>query len=41
MVLQLKVSLVGMKPPVWRRLLVDENMTFHELHQALQVAFEW
>ncbi|WLR41541.1 plasmid pRiA4b ORF-3 family protein [Bacillus carboniphilus] len=41
MILQLKVSLKDMKPPVWRRLQVDEKMTFYDFHDALQIAFEW
>lgn len=41
MILQFKVSLMGMKPPVWRRLQVDGDMTFYEFHKVLQAAFEW
>jgi hypothetical protein len=28
-------------PPVWRRLLVDENTTFHDFHVIIQIAFDW
>jgi hypothetical protein len=41
MILQLKVSLKGATPPVWRRFLVGGEMTFHQLHEILQVAFDW
>jgi hypothetical protein len=29
------------KPPVWRRVIVDEKMTFHELHEVIQRVFGW
>ena len=38
---QLKVTLVGSKPPIWRRLAVPGDFTFEELHGAIQVSFEW
>jgi hypothetical protein len=41
MVFQLKIMLKGSKPPIWRRLEVRDTMTFYELHQAIQIAFEW
>ncbi|WLR41542.1 plasmid pRiA4b ORF-3 family protein [Bacillus carboniphilus] len=41
MILQLKVTLKYMKPPVWRRIQMDENMTFYDLHKILQIAFNW
>jgi hypothetical protein len=40
-VLQLKVSLKGSRPPIWRRLEVPATITLDELHQVIQVAFEW
>ncbi len=40
-ILQIKVSLSGLRPPVWRRLLVDESMTFEKLHIVIQVAMGW
>ncbi|MDX5400093.1 MAG: plasmid pRiA4b ORF-3 family protein, partial [Actinomycetes bacterium] len=40
-VLQLKVSLKGSKPPIWRRLEVPATITLDELHEVIQVAFEW
>lgn len=41
MIYQLKVTLKDTKPPVWRRLQVDADTTFHQLHHILQIAFDW
>jgi hypothetical protein len=38
---QLKVVLLGTKPPVWRRLRVPGNANLGWLHAALQVALGW
>lgn len=38
---QLKVTLKGIKPPIWRRLLIPSNATFWELHIAIQDSFGW
>lgn len=40
-VYQLKATIVGTKPPVWRRLLVAETATLLDLHHVLQAAFGW
>ena len=40
-VLQLRVVLRGIRPPVWRRLLVESDRTFDHLHAVLQRAFGW
>ncbi|MBA2945658.1 plasmid pRiA4b ORF-3 family protein [Streptomyces himalayensis] len=38
---QLKVGLEGVKPPVWRRLVVPSDITLGSLHDVIQVAFGW
>lgn len=38
---QLKITIKGSKPPVWRRVLVPEGITFEELHHMIQTAFCW
>jgi hypothetical protein len=40
-VYQLKVTLKGVKPPVWRRLEVPGDIKMDKLHLALQRAFGW
>ena len=40
-VLQLKAAIVGTKPPVWRRVLVEESSSLLDLHYILQAAFGW
>lgn len=42
MAYQLKIQLRGItKPPVWRRLLVSADCTFHTLHCIIQESFGW
>jgi hypothetical protein len=38
---QLKITLKGVKPPVWRRLLVPSGYTLSEVHEALLTAMGW
>ncbi|WP_143321934.1 plasmid pRiA4b ORF-3 family protein [Clostridium sp. HBUAS56010] len=38
---QLKITIKGSKPPIWRRILVPEGITFSKLHQVIQTAFSW
>jgi hypothetical protein len=39
--LQLKVTLAGSKPPIWRRLTVPESITLERLHELIQIVFGW
>jgi len=38
---QIKISLVGSRPPIWRRLLVSSLMTLEQLHHAIQISMGW
>lgn len=38
---QLKISLKGSKPPIWRRLLIADSVSLAQLHQAIQIAMGW
>lgn len=38
---QIKVMLKGSKPPIWRRLWVENTTRLDELHQIIQVAMGW
>lgn len=40
-VYQLKISLRGAKPPIWRRVLAPATMSFSELHDVIQIAMGW
>lgn len=39
--IRLKVTLKGLKPPVWRRLLVEDTTSLGDLHVAVQAAMGW
>lgn len=39
--IQLKVSLNGSDPLIWRRILVYDTITFFELHHIIQVCMGW
>jgi hypothetical protein len=40
-VFQLKVTLKGSKPPIWRRILVRGSTTLPRLHRCLQIVMDW
>src|SRR5260370_5336875 len=40
-IFQLKVTLLGTRPPIWRQLLVPTDLTLAQLHDVLQVAMGW
>ncbi|MHB8361043.1 MAG: plasmid pRiA4b ORF-3 family protein [Thermoplasmataceae archaeon] len=40
-ILQIKVAIKGIRPSIWRKLLVNSDATLHELHLMIQAAFGW
>ncbi len=38
---QLKITLAGVRPPVWRRVRLPSSTTLDEVHRVIQVAFGW
>ena len=40
-VYQFKITLRGIRPPIWRRIQVPDNYTFWDLHVAIQDAMGW
>ena len=38
---QLKITLRGSKPAIWRRVLVPSNSTLADLHETIRVAMGW
>ncbi len=41
MIYQIKVKLRDIRPPIWRRIQVHDNITLHKLHEILQVVMGW
>ncbi|MEW6351564.1 MAG: plasmid pRiA4b ORF-3 family protein [Thermodesulfobacteriota bacterium] len=41
MAYQLKITLRGIRPPIWRRLQVSGDATLHDLHRIIQRAMGW
>ena len=40
-ILQLKITLDDVKPPIWRRVLVQDNIDFYNFHLLIQKAMGW
>ncbi|MCX2970493.1 MULTISPECIES: plasmid pRiA4b ORF-3 family protein [Streptomyces] len=40
-VLQIKVTLADIRPPIWRRLQVPADITLDRLHRVIQTAMSW
>lgn len=38
---QLKISVNGSNPSIWRTVTVDDNITLAELHKIIQIIFQW
>ena len=37
----LKIGIEDTHPPVWRRVVIPENISFYDLHRVIQVIFGW
>ena len=40
-IITLHVHIDGVQPPIWRRIVVDGDMTLRLLHHIFQAAFGW
>jgi hypothetical protein len=40
-VYQFKITLQGIRPPIWRRFRVDSDVTFRQLHNIVQIVMGW
>ncbi len=40
-IFQIKVTLRGSRPPIWRRMLVHDTMLLGDFHHLLQIAMGW
>lgn len=38
---QVTITLAGIEPAIWRRLLLPEDLNFAQLHEVIQAAFGW
>ncbi len=38
---QFKISLKGIRPPIWRRVLVPSKLRLSDFHQVIQTVFGW
>jgi hypothetical protein len=38
---QLKITLCDSKPPIWRRVFVEDSISLYELHQIIQIVMGW
>ena len=40
-IIQLKITIENSKPAIWRRVRVEKQTTFFELHHIIQIVFGW
>src|SRR3989344_9082209 len=40
-IFQLKIALDGITPKIWRRFLIKDNISFHDLHNIIQLIMGW
>ena len=38
---QLKITLLGCRPPIWRRVLVPGSFSLYKLHLVIQLVMDW
>ncbi len=38
---QLKITLKGTKPPIWRKITVDSSVSLNDLHRIIQITMGW
>ena len=38
---QLKITIKNSRPPIWRRIIVPEHITFVDLDDIIESAFGW
>ena len=38
---QIKVQLKGIRPPIWRRVLISDSVKLDELHHTIQIVMGW
>src|SRR3990172_10057059 len=41
LIFQLRVTLKGSEPPIWRKVQVPSDITLSQLHDTLQIAVGW
>lgn len=41
MVYEIKITLIDVGVPVWRKVRIDQQATFYDLHELIQVIFDW
>ena len=38
---EIKVTIKNSKPPIWRKIIIPADINFMQLHNIIQIAFEW
>jgi Plasmid pRiA4b ORF-3-like protein len=41
MVYQIKISLKDIRPEIWRRIQIDSETSFYEMHHIIQIVMDW
>jgi len=40
-ILKLRITILDIMPEIWREILIENDITFEELHKIIQIAFDW